>query len=389
MKVLYITHNFPRSAGDAAGSFVLRLAVALRDEGIDVRVVAPTDDALPSEESFDGITVERFRYAPRRFENLAYHGNMATQVQESWSARLALLGFLGSEFANAVRIRRNFEPDLVHAHWWFPGGLVGTWVSGLSHVPLITTLHGTDVRLARGTPMARPLFRRVMQQSHTVTAVSRFLADEASKIVSGVSPVVAPMPVNTDLFQPGDGARDAARLLFVGRLNQQKGIERLLEALARSTSNASLDVIGDGPARAELEGRAHALGVAPRVRWLAAVKQHELVPHYRRATAVVVPSTDEGLGLVAVEALLCQTPVIAFESGGLTDIIQHERSGLLVPVGDVDALAAAIDALVTEPARASTYGEAGRMIALSRFAPESVARRYAGIYRDAVGSRPT
>jgi glycosyltransferase involved in cell wall biosynthesis len=389
MKVLYITHNFPRSAGDAAGSFVLRLAVALRDEGIEVRVIAPTDDALPSSDVFDGITVERFRYAPRRFENLAYHGNMATQVQESWSARLALLGFLGSEFANAVRVRRNFEPDLVHAHWWFPGGLVGTWVSGLSRVPLITTLHGTDVRLARGTPMARPLFRRVMQQSHTVTAVSRFLATEASTIVSGVSPVVAPMPVAAELFQPGSGSRESSRLLFVGRLNQQKGIERLLEALARTRTNASLDVIGDGTARAEFEARANALGVAPRVRWIGAMKQHELVPHYQNAAALVVPSTDEGLGLVAVEALLCRTPVIAFESGGLTDIVQHERSGLLVPAGDVDALAAAIDAIVAAPETAATYGEAGRMIALSRFAPESVARRYAGIYRDAVGQRTT
>ena len=127
MRALFLTHSFPRQPGDAAGSFVLKLAVALRDQGIDVHVVAPSADHLPATDRFDGIPVERFRYAPRRYEKLAYAGNMHTQVRDSWGARLALLGFLGSEFGSAVRARRVFEPDVVHAHWWFPGGLVGTW----------------------------------------------------------------------------------------------------------------------------------------------------------------------------------------------------------------------------------------------------------------------
>jgi len=388
MKVLFLTHNFPRTQGDAAGSFVLRLAVALRGEGVEVHVVAPSDDELPLVDAVEGVSVERFRYAPRRYQNLAYHGNMATQVRESWSARLALLGFLGSEFANAVRVRRAFTPDLVHAHWWFPGGLVGTWVSGLSHVPLVTTLHGTDVRLARGTAMARPLFRRVLQQSSAVTAVSRWLADEASRIVSGVAPAVAPMPVATELFHPG-GERAPGRLLFIGRLTEQKGIEQLLEALARTRSASMLDVIGEGPARERLHERARELGVWDRVTWHGHLPQPRLVEFYRRASAVVVPSVDEGLGMVAVEALLCQTPVIAYASGGLTDIIQPDRTGVLVPHGDIGALASAIDALVTDPERARQLGESGRMIALARFAPESVARRYAEIYRESLARRDT
>lgn len=383
MKVLFITHNFPRTPGDAAGSFILRLAVALREEGITVQVLAPSDDELPSSGTIEGIGVERFRYAPRRYENLAYHGNMATQVRDSWSARLAMLGFLGSEFANAVRVRRAFTPDLVHAHWWFPGGLVGTWVSGLSHVPLVTTMHGSDVRLARATPMARPLFRRVLQQSRAVTAVSHYLADEASKIVSGIAPMVAPMPVATELFEPG-GVREAGRLLFVGRLSEQKGIERLLEAMERTRQGVSLDIVGDGPSRPRLVERAREMGLGERVRWHGQLPQPELARFYRGATALVVPSTEEGLGMVAVEALLCRTPVIAFESGGLTDVVQHDRTGLLVPPGDVVALAAAIDTITGDPDRAARLGEAGRMVALSRFAPESVGRRYAGIYRDSV-----
>jgi glycosyltransferase involved in cell wall biosynthesis len=384
MRALFLTHSFPRQPGDAAGSFVLKLAVALRDHGVDVHVVAPSGDHLPASDRFDGIPVERFRYAPRRYEKLAYAGNMHTQVRDSWGAKLALLGFLGSEFGSAVRARRNFEPDIVHAHWWFPGGLVGTWLSGLSGVPLVTTLHGTDVRLARGTAMARPLFRHVLQQSSAVTTVSRWLARETETMVSGVTATVAPMPVATDLFSPG-GQRDTDRLLFVGRLTAQKGIGPLLDAIARMTRRVSLDVVGDGALGPELAERARALGIADRIQWLGHLPQPGLVELYRRATALVVPSTDEGLGLVAVEAQLCETPVVGFESGGLTDTVHHERTGILVPPGNVDALAAALDGLLDRPDRGSDLGRAGRMVALAGFAPESAARRYAGIYRSVVG----
>ena len=385
MRALFLTHSFPREPGDAAGSFVLRLAVALRDHGIDVHVVAPSADHLPATDRFDGIPVERFRYAPRRYEKLAYAGNMHTQVRDSWGAKLALLGFLGSEFGSAVRARRAFEPDVVHAHWWFPGGLVGTWLSGLSGVPLVTTLHGTDVRLARGTAMARPLFRRVLQQSSAVTTVSRWLAHEVESLVSGVHAAVAPMPVATDLFSPG-GARDPNRLLFVGRLTTQKGIEGLIDAMARMRNRATLDVVGDGTLADKLASRVRELGIGDRVNWLGQLSQPRLVDLYRRATALVVPSIDEGLGLVAIEAQLCETPVVAYESGGLTETVQHDRTGILVPPGDLGALATALDSLLDAPERASEMGRAGRMVALAGYAPESAARRYAGVYRSVVGT---
>jgi glycosyltransferase involved in cell wall biosynthesis len=384
MRALFLTHSFPREPGDAAGSFVLRLAVSLRDQGVDVHVVAPSGDDLPASDRFDGIPVERFRYAPRRYEKLAYAGNMHTQVRDSWGAKLALLGFLGSEFGSAVRARRLFEPDVVHAHWWFPGGLVGTWVSGLSGVPLVTTMHGTDVRLARGTAMARPLFRHVLQQSAAVTTVSRFLARETEALVSGVTVSVAPMPVATDLFSPG-GTREPNRFLFIGRLSAQKGIAGLVDALARMRNTATLDVVGDGPLAGELKARASSLGIADRIQWLGQLPQPQLTELYRRATALVVPSTEEGLGLVAVEAQLCETPVIAYDSGGLTDTVQHDRTGLLVPPGNVDALASALDALLERDDRGGDLGRAGRIVALAGFAPESAARRYAGIYRSVIG----
>ena len=385
MNVLFLTHSFPRSEGDAAGSFLLRLAIALRAEDVNVRVVAPAAPGLPASEEIAGVSVERFRYAPRRYEKLAYTGNMARDVATSWSARLALVGFLGSDFVHAVRARRSFEPQVVHAHWWFPNGVVGTWVGGLAHVPLVTTLHGTDVRLARTVGVAKPLFAHVLKHSAAVTTVSHWLREETEAMVPGVHPTVAPMPVATDLFEPG-GSRDADSLLFVGRLMPQKGVEHLLHALASMKTQASLDIVGDGPSRRSLEQLAQQLGVAPRIRWHGQLSQSELPPFYQRAAAVVVPSIDEGLGLVAVEALLCETPVVAFDSGGLRDVIQHNKTGILVKPGDREALASALDDLLARDGRGRDLGRAGRIYALSAFAPESAARRYAGIYRQVLGA---
>jgi glycosyltransferase involved in cell wall biosynthesis len=388
MKVLFLTHSFPRRAGDAPGSFLLRLATALRGEGIETRVVAPAAPGLEAHDRLDDVAIERFRYAPRKYETLAYTGNMAQQFQASWSARVTMLGFLGAEFRSAVHARRDFEPDILHAHWWFPNGLVGTWLAKMAHKPLVTTLHGTDVRLARSVAFSRPAFRHVMHNSAAVTAVSRFLANEAQEVVAAPAPIVAPMPVATELFSPG-GERARDRLLFVGRLNKQKGIELLLHALSRvPDQSVSLDVVGDGDDRENLKELAQALGIADRVRWHGAMPQPRLAEFYRGAAALVVPSVGEGLGLVAVEAQLCETPVIAFDSGGLPDVVQHDRTGVLVKDVDAAALAAALVSLLGRDDRGASLGAAARLHALATFAPESVARRYADIYRNALAASP-
>ena len=387
MKVLFLTHAFPRYDGDVAGNFLLRLASALGAQDVEVKVVAPAAPGLAQNAKFNGTGVDRFHYAPSRYETLAYGGNMAEQVRESWSARFTLLGFLGAEFRAAVRARRSYQPDVIHAHWWFPNGLVGTWLSRLSNTPLVTTLHGTDVRMARSVSMSRPAFRHVLHNSQAITAVSRWLAHEAQSLVSAPAPMVAPMPVAADLFSPG-GERKRSSLLFVGRMTRQKGIDILLQALAKLPGAVDLDLVGDGPERAPMEALARELGIDNRVRWHGSQSQSALVEFYRGAAALIVPSADEGLGLVAVEAMLCETPVIAFESGGLPDVVQNDRTGILVNERSPELLAAAIKQLLSRDDRGAALGAAGRMHALATFAPESVARRYVDIYKYAIASAP-
>ena len=179
------------------------------------------------------------------------------------------------------------------------------------------------------------------------------------------------------------------RVRFVGRLMKQKGLDVLLDALALLPADIALDVIGNGPDREALAARAAALGIAERVHWHGAVRQTALPPFYQRAAALVVPSVDEGLGLVAVEAQLCETPVVAFASGGLTDVVQDGRTGILVRERSAESMAAAIRSMFERDDRGAALGAAGRLTALANFAPESVARRYADVYRSVVGNGAT
>jgi hypothetical protein len=125
VRVLFVAHSFPRWPGDAAGSFLHRLARALGDAGVTVRVIAPAAPGLAAEEDVAGVAVSRYRYAPRAFETLAYTGTMADAVRGGWGARLALGGLLAAAAVRTGREVRRWRAEVVHAHWWFPGGASG------------------------------------------------------------------------------------------------------------------------------------------------------------------------------------------------------------------------------------------------------------------------
>lgn len=388
LNVLFLSHSFPRTPADPAGSFVLRLAVALRSEGVGATVVAPGGPGIAAHDVFEGIPVTRFRYAPRPWETLAYTGTMLEQATHSMRARAVLASMVTANLAAAYAATRRTKPALLHAHWWFPGGLVGGQLASMRRLPLVTTLHGSDLRAAQATPIATRLFRRVMHQSAAVTTVSRWLAADTARVVPEVQPIVGPMPVAPDLFHPGTSrARD--RMLFIGKLNEQKGITPLLEALARMHARPHLDVVvGIGSDPAPARALAASLGVGDQITWHPLLSQVALAELYRADTVFVAPMTGEGLGLVAIEAALSAMPTVAFASGGLTDIVVPERTGVLVPPGDVDALAAALDRVLAQPDQGAALGAAARAHALATFAPDAVARRYADIYRTLLTASP-
>ncbi|HWD46984.1 MAG TPA: glycosyltransferase [Actinomycetota bacterium] len=384
LRVVFLAHAFPRWAGDPTGGFLLRLATALAAEGVRVAAVAPMAEGLAAAERLDGVPVRRYRYAPARSQRLAYAGEMHRRAASPGGA-LALAGLLGAGALAARRVGR--RADLVHAHWWFPAGAQA--LAARTGLPLVTTLHGTDVRLAQSRPAARTACARVLRASTRVAAVSGWLAIQAASFAPDLAGrvAVAPMPVDDLAFSPGPADRPRDELLFVGRLDRQKGAEVAVRALAGMSGPAAelpLRVVGTGPEQAALRRLAGELGVAGRVRWEGQLPQATLADRYRRAAALVVPGRDEGLGLVAVEGQLSGAPVVAAASGGLLDVVADGRTGRTFPPGRPEALGRAVEAVLADPAGTARMAAEARRRAAARFGPAGAARTYAAIYMEAL-----
>jgi glycosyltransferase involved in cell wall biosynthesis len=379
MRVVFLTHNYPRHSGDVAGAFLAPLAIALKGRGHDVRVVAPSDAGRGGRDEVDGIPVVRVRYGGAERERYAYTGRMeeAARSPAGWFALLRL----HRAFRRAARAEAAGSADVVvHAHWWFPAGLAAP-----AELPTVVTLHGTDGRLLR-RPLARWLARRALRLPRRITAVSRVVADAAARTTgrSLESIPVQPMPIRSATERSEGPSRGGGGLVVVARLTEQKRVDLAIETLRELTDrfpSLTLTIIGDGAERPALERRAAELGVAPRIRWLGELPPDQVASAIGDADVSLFPARDEGLGLTAVEALNAGVPVVACrDGGGVLDILAEPGAGTVTDP-TAPAMAAAVAALLRRPeARAEAAG-AGRIWA-DRLDPARVAERFERWYRE-------
>jgi glycosyltransferase involved in cell wall biosynthesis len=193
-----------------------------------------------------------------------------------------------------------------------------------------------------------------------------------------------PAPSRTALPRAAGGCA----VLFVGRLAERKGVRYLIDAIADlpATLQPHLTIIGDGPERQALEAQTQARGAAGRVTFLGWVTPEQLDAAYAATSVFVLPAVvdargdTEGLGMVLLEAMTYRVPVISTPLGGVTDIVQNDETGLLVPPNDASALAAAITRIATDPALAERLGAAGRDYAVSHFSWAAVLSQWRALY---------
>jgi len=379
VRVVFVTHNYPRWTGDLSGSFLATLAEGLVRRGVDVTVVAPSDAGKGGEDRQGGVEVRRVRYAPARNESIAYRGTMQSAVRRpcGW---LALAG-LWRALRRAAREELARGADLVHAHWWIPAGLAVP-----SSAPAMLTLHGTDASLLRRSPVARRLGTPVVRRARIVTVVSRELATWVQTTTGRHIPKehIHPMPIDASRYTWTTGG---GGLIVVARLTAQKRVHLALEALACLVElghEVPLTIVGDGPERAALEGLAERRGITHLVTFAGAVPSEQVPAFLGKADLMLFPSEGEGFGLAAAEALVAGVPVIAcWDGGGVLDVVPERGAGRLT-LPAAEALADAALDVLHDPDRLAAgraEGEAWRQ----RLAPDHVAEVCEGWYREALG----
>lgn len=392
LRILTLTHNYPRFAGDPAGAFVARIAEGAAAGGHAVEVVAPHAPGLATEEPIAGVRVNRFRYAPESLERVAYGSLLPRAGLHSALSAVALPGFLLA-FGHAVGVvARRFRPDLLHAHWWIPGG----WFARRTALPYLITCHGSDVRLLEREALRRAA-RPVFHQAARVTAVSGFLAADLARLFPdlGEPVMVTPMPLDVPQFLAAGMAPKAEppRVLYAGNLVPSKGVDVLVHAAAeldRRGVRYQLKVLGQGPELSKLQALAAELGISQRVTWSPFVNQAQMPSEYGASTVTVLPTRGqaEGLGLSLVEALLAGSAVVGTPAGGIPEVVQHERTGLLARDGDPLHLADQIQRLLADASLRERLTRAGKEYAQQTYSAEAAIGRILELYNAVTNHQP-
>lgn len=393
MRILHVVTAFPRSTDDVIVPWLVELIKHLRAAGHDAQVLTSAYKG-GGNTAFAGIPVHRFRYFPARWEDLTHDEAAPDRMRHSLRYRIMPALYVLCGLWAAWRLGRRQRFDVVHVHWPVPHALFGWAVRKASDARIVTSWYGAELRWVKGSlPWLRPFVRWALAASDQVVAISSHTAREIAEF-SNVQARVIPYTIGFAEAK-ADVARvprDGFGVLFVGRLVERKGVRHLIDAVQRMAPErrARLVIIGDGPERERLEDQVRRAGLEDRVEVRGRVSDRELRQAYADSSVFVLPAIvdtrgdTEGLGVVLLEAMVYRIPVIASDLGGITDIVTHGETGLLVPPADATALAAALERLAADPVLTQRLGDAGHDLLRGRFSWPGIVAQWEACYAAAL-----
>ena len=282
-------------------------------------------------------------------------------------------GLMGLE-----RARRHLEQSnvqLIHAHFGFDA-ILASDLARRAHVPLVVSFHGYDVTGKAGSDLRQRWYERelrgVFEQAHTLIGVSDFITAQLIALGAPAEKVVTSyigIPVSNP---PRSNTADG--ICFVGRLAENKGTADLLKAVSMLPSpfrSVRVTIVGDGPMRSQLEAQAIRLSI--NAEFVGLQPSSEVTRFLEGSSIFCAPSKTsasggrEAFGMVFLEAACARLPIVSYRHGGVPEAVADGESGLLVPEGDVEALCAALADLLSNPEKATLFGQAGRDRVTSRF----------------------
>ncbi len=393
MRVLHVVTAYPRFPGDPIVPWLTELIRHLRDRGVEVEIFTSAYRG-GGNGSHDGVPVRRFRYMPARWERLTHEENAADRAGRSPFFAVVSVAYILAGMRAMRRLVRRERYDLVHVHWPVPHALFGMVAHRTANTPIVTTYYGAELRLAARSRLFTRLLRAGARLSARNVAISRHTAVDLARLTGVEADVI---PYSTAFTPHGRSTppnSGSFTVLFVGRLVERKGVPVLFDAWARaSLERSKLVIVGDGPDRPALQAHASRLGISASVEFRGRVSDAELSSAYASADLFVLPAVldahgdTEGLGVVLLEAMASNVPVLASAAGGITDVVVDGESGVLVPPGDVNALAEALQRLRGDDALRKRLAAHGAARVRDEFSWDAIADRWLAVYRSATAAR--
>jgi glycosyltransferase involved in cell wall biosynthesis len=406
VRILTITSSYPKFPGDTTAPFIESITRALAERGHELTVVLPARADLELA-PVEGVTFYPYTYAPSKgLAVFGYAEALRADVAVRRSTYLVAPLAIASGAAKMLRLVRRGGFDLIHAHWVVPNGamaLPACWWSGL---PLVVSLHGSDVFLSEKSAVFRLGARSTFGRAGAVTACSDDLARRSRALGALQAPATIPYGVSTDEFQlsPDRASRLRERLgleknarvvLAVGRLVHKKGFEYLIDAAPRILAECpkvTIIIAGQGDLKGELEERARGLGVFEHVVLAGNVPRDELSAYHSLADVVAVPSVRDdagnvdGLPNVLLEGMASGSALVASDVAGIPQAVRDGTEALLVPERDPEALANAVIELLESSERRMSLGTAARARARELFDWAHVGERFEEVFYSVAGT---
>ncbi|MBZ5646344.1 MAG: N-acetyl-alpha-D-glucosaminyl L-malate synthase BshA [Acidobacteriia bacterium] len=288
-----------------------------------------------------------------------------------------------------------YDLDLLHVHYAIPHSVSALLARQMLEsrgrkLPFVTTLHGTDITLVGVDRSYLPITKYSIEKSDGVTAISKYLREKTQQVfeIENTIEVIYNF-VNCDIYRrdPGAGQRRAQfadpqeRLLV--HLSNFRPVKRLLDVIeifdrVQKQVPSKLLLMGDGPDRAAAEWLVRRKGIQERVFFLG--KQDRVHEKLAISDLMLLPSQLESFGLAALEAMASEVPAIATRVGGVPEVIEHERTGFLGEVGDVDTMARWAVELLSDEKKLTEMGQRARSAAQSRFCSTKIIPQYEQFY---------
>ena len=383
MKVLMLTWEFPPDHVGGLGKHVCQLSGALASQGVEVHVITPG-----KQEATSGGGDMPFVH------HIVPYGVSAPDFV-SWVLQLNIA--MGERASRLVQEDGCF--DLVHAHDWLVA-FAGRAFKHAFHVPLVATIHATEAGRNAGIHSRQQAYISNVEwwlgyEAWRVICCSEYMQREVRGVFSMPHDKISVVPngVEPDEFQGTDrtlsrqtfASDDQKLLFFIGRLVREKGVHVLLEAsriLLQQGENIKLVIAGAGPYEEELKYLAASLGIYSRVYFTGKVSDKMRNHLYRWADASICPSLYEPFGIVALEAMAAGSGLVASDTGGLSEVVRHEVTGLKVPPGDPAALAAATSRLLHDKGLRADLGRSAARTVRRDYSWAGIAKKTLELYAD-------
>jgi len=393
-KVLVTATTFPRWKNDTSPRFVYDLSERLAFR-YSIIVLAPHHKGAAKKENMGKLEVVWFAYfKPESLQRLCYGGGMIPNMQKSLLARIQMPFLIVSEFFSSYRIMKKSQVDMVHAHWILPQGFVGVFLKKLFKVPLLVTIHGSDL-----FPLKNRLFKKlqhfVVKNSDFITTNSKATKNELVKRFPEHSKKieVIPMGVGVNLFRSKRAKKPEKYsknriLLFVGRLSDQKGLQYIIDAMPdiiKYNSKTKLLIIGEGPYEKVLREKSRENKVEEYVEFLGSMPLSGIAKYYSFADIFVMPSLStktgtEALGLTLLEAMASGCAVIGTNVGGIPFVIKNNYNGILVKQKDSLALSGAMIKLLKDRKKSSNLGRNAAEFVKKNYSWRKISKDFIKIY---------